>query len=254
MAKQKVRMSDVMTAFFKHQTAASGRHKTENGEYYYCEYLLAKITKTKFIINPNKKAWPKGTFNGAYAAMLLRKYLTDRKIVKSHWRSEYPFISNKGWEYTYRSMIFDFPLVLDRKTNKIKNKIEYKYVIDKFKFARNIYNIDKIVQCIKHFDIKVPDDTMNRKKEILCGHLSKERSPFSEMTLIVLLDLKTNDTDIINIKNAIKDYIVKCTNFNCAENVRKAIDKYFKNDAGLLTELKPKYVELKFDMELNARK
>lgn len=254
MAKRKVRMTDVVTAFFKYETATSGNHKTYEGKYYFCGYLLAEITKTKLIINPNKQQWPNMLWCGNYAHHLFQKYITDNKVTtESYWLSEYPFITNDGWCYVYRSMTFDFPLILNRRTKKIENKIDHKYVVYKFMHARNIYNIEKIVGCINHFSIKVPENITNRKKEILCNRLTDEMA-FSDRTIDTLFKLKTNENDISNIKNAIKNKITKCTEFYYIDEIKKNIDKYFKDDAELKSVLVPKYVELRFDQELGIKK
>lgn len=252
MAKQKVKMREVMDAFFKYQTAKSGRHKTDNGHYYYGGDLIATITKTKFIINPNKHRWPGGLFHGNYAMQLLSKYLIDNKITdEGPWRNGWPFVGNDGWGYVCKSMLFDFPLIINRRTKKIINKIDHNYVINKFKLARNIYNINKIYECANHFNIILPENIINKKKDMLCKQICTDSH--MPMNMEVLFKLKTNDTDIINIKGAIKDRISKCKNFYRIEEIRKAIDNYFKDDAELLSELKPKYVELRFDQELGVK-
>lgn len=253
MTKKKIRMNDVVNAFFKYETAKSGNHSTRGGIYYYSGYALAEINKTKLIINPFKQLWPKGKFCGVHASNLLQKYITGSTGRMDYWLSEYPYIINSGWCYVYRSVKFDFPLVLNRRTKKIENKIDNKFIINKFMHARNIYNIDKIVGCINHFNIKVPENITSRKKEILCNRLT-DTMIFSNMTIDTLFKLKTNENDIINIKNAIKNRISKCKEFYYIEEVKKNIDKYFKDDTELKSVLVPKYVELKFDQELGISK
>ena len=203
MAKQKVKMKEVMGAFFKYKTAESGWHKTGNGHYYKGD-LLATITKTKFIINPNKQLWPQLSFHWTYAGQLLAKYLIDYKIIStSYWGSEWPLICNEGWGYVWKSMIFNFPLIINRRTKKIENKIDHSYIINKFKLARSLYNIDNIAGCANSFNISIPENIINKKKDILCKQLSSTNY-FSNRTLDTLLKLKTNENDITNIKNIIK--------------------------------------------------
>lgn len=243
-------MQDVRNAFFKSTTTSgvvkSGNHKVKENRYYYKENCLAELTDTELIINPNNRCWPRGAWGGRHAEALMHSFLRlETNKDSSPWSedNQYPFIYNDAsWGYGYGSAtIFSGPLVIDRKTLKIKNVLDSKYVLSKVNKVRNLYKARHMINCCKHFDIEVPSTVVTK----LVTRLVRDYWG-TELLLAILFKLPLNIDHKQIIKKGLISTIARAESIRTIDRIRSAIEKYFnrEDDTDVFGALMPKWVVL----------
>lgn len=245
----KLKMKDIRNAFFNgpvDKQIKAGNHSVKENKYYYKRYCLAELTDTEFIINPNNSYWPHGDWYGMWAGDLMYKFVNRGKEDKYFglWSddNQYPFVCNKGWGYGYPAIMFYGPLIIDRKTLKVKNAIDSKYVLAKLNKVRTLYRAQHMISCCEHFSIEIPNTVTSK----LIGRILRNSYYSIENKVETLFKLPLDINHKQEIKKGLISAIAKTDRIYSIDNIRSAVEKYFtkENAPDLYEVLMPKWVVL----------